>query len=270
MRKILSFLFILLILGCEKVIDLDLEFSKTSYVIDGKINKHVNSVGGFCEVNISKSRAYFSDNIDYVNDAIVKIIEKENNKEYILDFIKNGQYKTSIPNISETSEYELIVLHEYNEFSSFEKLTKSSLIDSVIQGERNSLSGDEVEIITTFTDLNQIDNYFLFEFGDKGNLQPARDLYINGNSFSFSYFMEKTEIPETNKLRVKMEGIDYNYFKYMLQIVVQTNTQNGPFSTPPAPIKGNIINVYDNNSTVFGYFKVCEFDEFILEDIIID
>ena len=40
-----------------------------------------------------------------------------------------------------------------------------------------------------------------------------------------------------------MEGIDYNYFKYMIQVVIQTNTQNGPFSTPPAPIKGNILNM---------------------------
>ena len=115
-----------------------------------------------------------------------------------------------------------------------------------------------------------MDNYFLFEFGDKGNLQPARDLYINGNSFSFSYFIEKTEIPDSKKLKVKMEGIDYNYFKYMIQVVIQTNTQNGPFSTPPAPIKGNILNIKDSNSVVFGYFKVCEFDEFMLEDIIID
>ena len=61
-----------------------------------------------------------------------------------------------------------------------------------------------------------------------------------------------------------------NYFKYMIQVVIQTNTQNGPFSTPPAPIKGNILNIKDSNSVVFGYFKVCEFDEFILEDIIID
>ena len=56
----------------------------------------------------------------------------------------------------------------------------------------------------------------------------------------------------------------------MIQVVIQTNTQNGPFSTPPAPIKGNILNINDSNSVVFGYFKVCEFDEFILEDIIID
>ena len=67
-----------------------------------------------------------------------------------------------------------------------------------------------------------------------------------------------------------MEGIDYNYFKYMIQVVIQTNTQNGPFSTPPAPIKGNILNIKDSNSVVFGYFKVCEFDEFVIEYIIID
>ena len=35
-------------------------------------------------------------------------------------------------------------------------------------------------------------------------------------------------------------------------------------------IKGNILNIKDSNSVVFGYFKVCEFDEFMLEDIIID
>ena len=191
-------------------------------------------------------------------------------KEYVLEFVKDGRYKINIPNILESSEYELIVIHDNYQFSSVEKLTKSSLIDNVVQGDRNSLSGDAIEIITTFTDLDQMDNYFLFEFGDKGNLQPARDLYINGNSFSFSYFIEKTEIPNSKKLKVKMEGIDYNYFKYMIQVVIQTNTQNGPFSTPPAPIKGNILNIKDSNSVVFGYFKVCEFDEFILENIIID
>jgi hypothetical protein len=67
-----------------------------------------------------------------------------------------------------------------------------------------------------------------------------------------------------------MEGINYYYFKYMLQILIQTNTQNGPFSTPPATIKGNIINQNNNSNDVFGYFKVCEYDEYILEDIIID
>ena len=59
MKKIFSLLFLVLIFGCEKIINLDLDFSNQNYVIDAKINKHVNSLSGFSEVNISKSREYF-------------------------------------------------------------------------------------------------------------------------------------------------------------------------------------------------------------------
>ena len=79
-----------------------------------------------------------------------------------------------------------MINHGDNQFKSVEKLSNSSLIDSVIQGERNSLSDDIIEIVTTFTDRPELDNYYLFEYGKKGNLQPARDLYINGNSFTLS------------------------------------------------------------------------------------
>ena len=53
MRKILLFISLLSITSCEKVIDIDLSFSNENYVIDAKINKHVNSKSGFSEVLIS-------------------------------------------------------------------------------------------------------------------------------------------------------------------------------------------------------------------------
>ena len=102
---------------------------------------------------------------------------------------------------------------------------------------------------------------------------------IIGNAFEYSWTSPKSnakqskykdDIPQNRELSVRMEGIDYDYFKYMLQIVIQTNTQNGPFSTPPAPILGNIVNINNNESTVFGYFKVCEYDEYVLKNILID
>ena len=270
MKKLFLFITLILITSCEKVIDLDLSFNDETYVIDAKINKHVNSTSATSEVLITKSRPYFEDNLKYINDASVKIVELSTNKEYFLNFVSDGLYKIDIPKIDEQSEFRLLVEHQNNKFNSVERLTKSNLIDNVVQGDRDSFSGDDIEIITTFTDSSQLDNYFLFEFGEKGNLQVARDLYINGNSFTFSYFINKDQIPNSKKLRVKMEGINYYYFKYMLQILIQTNTQNGPFSTPPATIKGNIINQNNNSNDVFGYFKVCEYDEYILEDIIID
>ena len=65
MRKILLFISLLSITSCEKVIDIDLSFSNENYVIDAKINKHVNSKSGFSEVLISKS------SIDFVNPGYV-------------------------------------------------------------------------------------------------------------------------------------------------------------------------------------------------------
>ena len=63
MKRIFLYISILLIISCEKVIDIDLTFSKEYYVIDAKVNKHVNSNDGFIEVVISKSRPYFENEI---------------------------------------------------------------------------------------------------------------------------------------------------------------------------------------------------------------
>ena len=58
--------------GCEKVIDVELTFSEESYVIDAKINKHVNSESGFSKVIITKSRPYFDEDIIFINDRFTQ------------------------------------------------------------------------------------------------------------------------------------------------------------------------------------------------------
>ena len=85
MKKISLIIFLIILnFGCEKVVEIDLDFNEKRYVIDAKINKHVSSDKAFSEVRISKSRPYFSDIIEYVNDANVKIVEKETGVEYLL------------------------------------------------------------------------------------------------------------------------------------------------------------------------------------------
>ena len=268
MKKIKLFIFLIILnFGCEKVDEIELDFNEERYVIDAKINKHVNSDKAFSEVRISKSRPYFSDIIEYVNDANVKIIEKETGIEYSLNHFGEGLYSIYDFNIVPESDYELMINHGNNQFINW-KIIKSADWQCNTKEKENFKWG--YNEIVKFTDRPELDNYYLFEYGKKGNLKHERDLYINGNSFTFSYFMNKDDIPQNRELSVRMEGIDYDYFKYMIQIVIQTNTQNGPFSTPPAPILGNIVNINNNESTVFGYFKVCEYDEYVLKNILID
>ena len=269
MKKYLfPIIFFFTLVSCEKVIDLDLEFTEKRIVVDAKINKHISKKDGYAKVIISETSSYFDNEINFIENAKVVIKELSTNNEYELKYLKENHYYTEIDNIIDNSEYELNIFHNNNHYRSKETLTNSPPITSVKQGERESLNDEEIEIITTFTDLKNEENYYLFEFGE-GNLQPARDLYIDGNEFSFSYFINKKKI-KNNELNIKMEGVDFDYFKFMIQIVIQTNTQNGPFSTAPSSIKGNIYCVNNEDLNPFGYFKVCEFDTYTLKDINID
>ena len=266
MRRNLAFiLFVFIFSGCEKVIDLDLEFTEKRIVVDAKINKHVNSKNGFARVTISKTTNYFDDEITFIENAEVIIKEIESGVEYELNFSKENQYYIEIENISKSSDYELNIYHENNHYQSKNILRRSPPIGNVKQGQRKSLNNDEIEIVTSFKDIENDDNYYLFEFG-KGNLQPADDIYIEGNNFTFSYFINKNKI-QNNELEIKMEGIDFQYFKFIIQVIIQTNTQNGPFAAPPTSIKGNIYCVNNDSLNPFGYFNVSEFDTFTLKDI---
>ena len=258
-------IFIFILIGCEKVIDLDLEFTEKRIVIDAKINKHINSDDGFAKVIISETTSYFDEEIIFVENATVIIKEIGTNIEHKLNFSKENHYYIEIKNISKKTTYELNIFHDNNHYQSRNIMRSSPPITDIQQGERESLNEEEIEIITSFKDIKNDDNYYLFEFG-KGNLQPADDIYIDGNEFAFSYFINKNKIIN-NELEIKMEGIDFQYFKFIIQIIIQTNTQNGPFAAPPTSIKGNIFCVNNEKSNPFGYFKVCEYDTFVLKEI---
>ena len=86
MKKISLIIFLIILnFGCEKVVEIDLDFNEKRYVIDAKINKHVNSDQAFSEVRISMSRPYFSDIIEYVNDANV-LLSKRMERLHRTDF----------------------------------------------------------------------------------------------------------------------------------------------------------------------------------------
>mgnify|MGYP001161035543 FL=1 len=267
MKRLITLLFVFVFISCEKVIDLDLEFEDQRIVIEAKINKKVNSNDGFAEVLISETSSYFDNEIKFIEDAEVSITEVETGQSFDLKF-DNNKYFLKIDKISLSSEYELNIFHNNNHYQSIEKINPSTNIKSIERGTRDSLDEDEIEIVTTIDDQFGYENYYLFEYA-KGNLQPVSDEYFDGNTFSFSYFINKNKI-ENNSLDIVLEGIDEEYFKYIIQIVVQTNTQNGPFSAAPSSIKGNIYCVNNSELKPFGYFKVSEYDSFRLENIVID
>ena len=269
MKKLKFILFIFIFLGCEKVIDLETDFNDTRLVVDANISKHRDSLNAKASVKLSETVPYFSDEESIINDAIVSIeINQKTHELYYNNPTK--LYLADINFIENNSDFVLLIEHKKNNYTSSSKLIKTPKIESVVFGDRKSLNKDEVELKVTFTDPPEEGNYYLWKFGPKKSGKfdylPALDKYINGNKFTLSFFIDKTEyLQDSDYINIEINGITEDYFNYLNILTSQAGAQNGrPFSTSSSVIKGNVVNNTNLENFPLGYFRVYEFDYFRL------
>jgi hypothetical protein len=269
MKKLKLILFIFIFLGCEKVIDLETDFNDTRLVVDANISKHRDSLNAKASVKLSETVPYFSDEKSIINDAIVSIEINQKTHELYYDN-PTKLYVADINFIENNSDFVLLIEHKKNNYTSSSKLIKTPKIESVVFGDRKSLNKDEVELKVTFTDPPEEGNYYLWKFGPKKSGKfdylPALDKYINGNKFTFSFFIDKTEyLQDSDYINIEINGITEDYFNYLNILTSQAGAQNGrPFSTSSSVIKGNVVNNTNLENFPLGYFRVYEFDYFRL------
>jgi len=268
MRLLKLIILIIIFHSCEKVIDIETEFDDKRLVIDANISKHRDSIDGIASVKLSETIPYFSDQESIVKNALVKI--KTNQIVYNLVYNNDKkEYSSIIENINK-EEFVLSIIRNENTYTSSEKLITTPKIKSVIFGDRKSLNKDEVELRVTFIDPPEKGNYYLWKFGPKKSGKydylPALDKYINGNEFTFSFFIDKTEyLQNSDFINIEINGISENYYNYLNILTSQAGAQNGrPFSTSSSIIRGNISNLVSEEKFPLGYFRVYEFDYFRL------
>ena len=266
MRLLKLIILIIIFHSCEKVIDIETEFDDKRLVIDANISKHRDSIDGIASVKLSETIPYFSDQESIVKNASVKI---ETN-QIVYNLVYNNdkkEYSSIIENINK-EEFVLSIIRNENTYTSSEKLITTPKIKSVIFGDRKSLNKDEVELRVTFIDPPEKGNYYLWKFGPKKSGKydylPALDKYINGNEFTFSFFIDKTEyLQNSDFINIEINGISENYYNYLNILTSQAGAQNGrPFSTSSSIIRGNISNLVSEEKFPLGYFRVYEFDYF--------
>ena len=270
MKKYFFYITILIFYSCEKVINIDLDYSDERIVLDASIFKNINENYATALVKVSKTAPYFSENNTEIGGAIVYIKIKNRNINLNYDTEKK-YYTNTIDYINFEEDYEFFVNYQEQNYYSSEKLIKISGIESVIFGDRKSLNKDEIELRITFTDPKGVGDYYLWKFGPKGlenkyDYLVARDLYIDGNQFTFSFFIDKTKYFKKDEfVYIEMTGITEECYNYLNILTSQAGTQNGrPFSSASSIIKGNIINQSNPEKFPLGYYRVSEFDYFRL------
>ena len=254
--------------SCEKVIEIETSFIDERLVIDAELTKNIEENIIEAKVILSKTAPYFSQEINFINDALVQI--SIDNKKTKLDFNNEKNYFfAEINEIDYDNDYILQIEHNGEVYLSIQKLLKVPKIESVTFGKRKSLIKDEVEMLITFTDPPTNGDYYLWKFGPKGegnkyDYLAARDTYINGNKFTFSFFIDQYEyFKNDDYVSTELFGITKDCYNYLNILTSQAGAQSGrPFSSANAIVKGNIYNNVNPKNFPLGYFRVSEFDYF--------
>jgi hypothetical protein len=248
--------------SCEDVVNVDLKNDAPKLVIDASIKWEKGTLGNEQTIRITTTGDYYQNTVPTVSGAIVTVSDSNSNAYSFVEATGTGNYICSNfnPIIGET--YTLNVSYNGQIYTASEKLYPSPTIISVEQNDNIIQAGDN-EVRFKFQDDPNQQNFYLDEyivpFVATPVLTAFNDEFTNGNIMSSFYISNDFE-PGQN-LRFTLQGVSERYHNYMsILISVAGGSSNGPFSTPPASVRGNITNQTNDSNYPLGYFRLSEVD----------
>lgn len=249
--------------GCEEVVDVDLDTAPPKLVIEAAINWQKGTTGNEQSIKLTTTTGYFENVIPTVSGAIIYIKDSHNEQFNFIEAQKTGRYVCTNfkPVIGE--EYTLTVISRGNRYIASETLKSVSPITRIEQNNEGGFTGKDIEIKAFYNDPADAGNYYLYKYVYSNKIKSSyyadEDKFFNGNEF-FS-ISDDDELKIGNEIEITHYGISKQYYNYMnILVSIAGSNVGGPFQSPPATVKGNIVNVTNKEIYPLGYFSLCETD----------
>lgn len=273
--------------SCEDVVDVDLPDTEPRLIVEGLLR--VDKSQEFVDVRIKmrETSNFFDDNpatqvespvITYgvpTRDGLFEWLAFSNLTEetpgsgiYVPDVSFTSDQRIRTAQVEPGVSFILQLNHKGRRYYARTDYAPTVPIDNLEQGDETLFNEDDTEVIVTFTDTPDQDDYYVFDFGF-GNFQAVDDQFFQGQQFQFSYFYDSNLQPG-NDITVSILGATEDFYNYMDLLVEQTDNNGGVFETPVATVRGNVfditgldnINIFDNverpNDYALGYFAVAQ------------
>ncbi|MEQ8623977.1 MAG: DUF4249 domain-containing protein [Vicingaceae bacterium] len=262
--------------ACEDVIDLDLNTGESQLVVDA----FLTSDSTLQKIRLSKSAEYFLNaQTPAVNNAKVEVFGPNNQRyEFISDGAGNFVYDPQVagPLDSIGFTYQLELTYEANKYIAFSMLNPVPPIDTILVA---------FEEASTFTEEGYFTQFFAVDFAGRrdfywikafkngipineenpSSLILSQDASFSGDGadgFPFILPIRAAITDEENPFQVgdvssvELLSLNEAVFEYLDQVTIQANN-GGLFSTPPANIRSNILDVSGNlQEEVLGVFSL--------------
>lgn len=256
---------IFFLVSCEDVVDIPLKNGEPKLVIDASLKWQKGTSGSTKTIKLSLTNDFYSNQPAPATGATVQVLNSSNT---VFNFTENssGTYICTnfAPAIDEN--YTLKISYKGEVYTSSNKLLATPPILNFQQENVPGFGGkEEIQIKFFYQDNGSQDNYYLVGAIDPNVKTPRfgaiKDEFFQGNVM-FGVYREDTTKPG-DKFTFSLQGMTLGYFNYMRKLLEISGAQGGgnPFATPPATLRGNIINTSNNDNYPLGYFHLSEIDE---------
>ncbi|EMY3554965.1 DUF4249 domain-containing protein [Flavobacterium psychrophilum] len=268
MKTISNYLFIIIVTlfltSCETPIDVSLDTANPKLVIDAVIKWQKGTSGNEQKIKLTTTTNFYANTIPIVSGATVYITNSTNAVFNFIEMPNTGEYLCTnfVPVINEN--YTLTVINNGQTYKATDKLLATPDIDNISQIAVPGVGGvNLIQVKFFYQDNGLEDNFYLIGFKNStkafGEFGVVKDRFFQGNQMFGFYSNDK--LKAGNKLNVYLQGISERYNNYMEKLLNIAATDGGnPFSTPPATLRGNIINQTNEDNFALGYFSLGEVD----------
>ena len=131
------------------------------------------------------------------------------------------------------------------------------------QNNQGGFTGKDIEIKAYYKDPVDESNYYLYRYSYPNQVKSSyyvdQDQFFNGNTFFSISQNEDLKVKDT--IEIIHYGISKAYYTYLnVLISITGSSTGGPFQSPPATVRGNIINTTNPTNYPLGYFSLSEMD----------
>ncbi|CAD0005687.1 DUF4249 domain-containing protein [Flavobacterium chungangense] len=262
MKKVILFLVFFMSVfftSCEEVVEVDLDTAPPKLVIEAAINWRKGTSGAQQTIKLTTTTGYFQDEIPIVSGAVVYVKNNANQQFNFTEVPNSGRYVCNNfrPVINET--YTLTVIAKGDTYTASETLKSVTPITTVTQYDAGALAG--IVVRAFYNDPADVDNYYLYKYVYSNKITSTyyadEDKFYQGNEF-FSV-SDDEDLKAGDEIEITHYGISKQYYNYMnILVSIAGSNVGGPFQTPPATVRGNIINTTDKSNFPLGYFSLSE------------
>jgi hypothetical protein len=239
--------------GCEKIIDIDLNSTAPQIVIDAEL-----TIENGCRVALSQTINFDEANVfPPVTDAMVTLKDNLGYSETLASN-SSGGYKTNFLIVVPGRTYTLTVQAKGKTYTASAYLPVPVQIDSLVQSQENTFLNKQKYIKIYFRDPAGIKNYYRFvEFvrtRRKSKYFLFEDKLSDGEPVAGSLFSPADSLQPGDRVIIQLQSIDkgvYDYFRTIQQAI----GGNGPQNASPS----NPLSNFDNGA--LGFFNVYSYSE---------